>query len=125
MNKSIYIQENPKMAFKENLVELRKQNRLTQEELGYLSSIQKNLISRLERGETKDPQLSTLLKLSKALNCTLNDLVYDENTLGPDENFKKLFNKLKDASPERRQMAESFLHTLIIAETSDELKRQN
>jgi len=112
------------MDIGKNVKERREQAKLTQKELAEISEVHNDqVISRIERGQTKEPSLQTLMKLAVALNCTVDDLIYDEHTRGPDRDFQLLFEKLRKASPERRDMAMHFLKTLVIAETSDELNR--
>lgn len=49
-----------------NLREIREELELTQEELAARSGVQAGEISRIERGQ-RDPRVSTVLKLAKAL----------------------------------------------------------
>ncbi|HET7445011.1 MAG TPA: helix-turn-helix transcriptional regulator [Solirubrobacterales bacterium] len=50
----------------ENLRAVRNEKELTQEQVAERSGVQAGEISRIERGQ-RDPQVSTLLKLAKAL----------------------------------------------------------
>lgn len=50
----------------ENLRAVRTEKELTQEQVAERSGVQAGEISRIERGQ-RDPQVSTLLKLAKAL----------------------------------------------------------
>jgi transcriptional regulator with XRE-family HTH domain len=54
--------------------ELRKQKKLSQEELSYKSELMLSQIGRIERGET-NPTISTLYVLAEALEVELKDLV--------------------------------------------------
>ena len=48
---------------------------LTQEQVGELSGVPQASISRLEREESEDIQVSTVLELARALRLTVEDLV--------------------------------------------------
>ncbi len=61
---------------KTRLKEWRKRRGLSLRKLGEVSSVHFVSLAKLEAGQL-DPQLSTLLKLCKALHITLNQLVGD------------------------------------------------
>jgi transcriptional regulator with XRE-family HTH domain len=63
------------------LRELRRQHHLTLEALEKLSGVDYSSISRLENGEYL-PKLETLLKLAKALNVSVEDLIDEEELIG-------------------------------------------
>ena len=56
------------------IARLRKQNGLSQEELGFRAETHRTYISQLERG-LKSPTLGMILKLSRALNASASKLV--------------------------------------------------
>lgn len=56
------------------LREIRKNRNLSQVELAKLAGVPQSYISELESGISK-PGLETLVKLTKALDCKLDDLV--------------------------------------------------
>lgn len=62
--------------FAENLSTLRVQNEVSQQELADYLQIKRNAISRYETGE-REPDLSTLIKVSDFFNITLDELVRD------------------------------------------------
>lgn len=53
---------------------LRKQKGFTQEELSYISDVERSKISRIENG-SEDFYFSTLLKIAKALETTPKELL--------------------------------------------------
>ena len=55
-----------------NLVRIRKENGLTQEGVARRSGLATVTISKLEEGKNTDPRMSTLVKLSTALDCPLD-----------------------------------------------------
>lgn len=70
------------MTFAERVKNLRKQRNLTQEELAKLSGIGLGLISKIERGDNKDPKLSTLEKIIKGLEISADKLIPSESEKG-------------------------------------------
>ncbi|HET7445324.1 MAG TPA: helix-turn-helix transcriptional regulator [Solirubrobacterales bacterium] len=58
----------------ENLRAVRDEKELTQEQVAQRSGVQAGEISRIERGQ-RDPQVSTLLKLAKALGVKPGQLL--------------------------------------------------
>jgi transcriptional regulator with XRE-family HTH domain len=56
---------------------IRKSVKMTQEILAKKSGIRQGNISRLEKGTVQDVNVSTLLKLARALGVSLNDLAGD------------------------------------------------
>lgn len=66
----------PAQAFGVALRQRRKVARLTQEQLALEAEVERVFVSWLETGK-KQPTFQTILKLSKALNCSAADLVAD------------------------------------------------
>jgi transcriptional regulator with XRE-family HTH domain len=62
------------MSFKERLIELRKQNKLSQEVLANRLGVHQNVIGRYERGEAK-PSIELASKLAGILGVSLDYLV--------------------------------------------------
>lgn len=56
------------------LEEMRRKRKLTQVELAQRAGVGQSAISEIERGSCK-PSFDLLVRLAKALECTLNDLV--------------------------------------------------
>jgi len=61
--------------FLKNLVKLRKDKGWSQEKLAVESGISYNTIIKIERGGIKNPKIETVIKLAKALNVKIDDLV--------------------------------------------------
>lgn len=64
----------PSEKFAVNLRQRRKARDLSQEELGARSDLHTTEISRLERGK-REPRLSTMVRLARALGIPVSDLV--------------------------------------------------
>lgn len=70
------------LAFGKVLRRLRMAKNLTQEELGFESDLRRTYISSLELGQ-KEPSLGTVLKISKALDMGVSELLLQvEKELG-------------------------------------------
>ena len=65
------------MKFNEKLIMLRKQNNLSQEQLGEKLEVARQTISKWELGETT-PEMDKLIKLSEIFSITVDELVKDE-----------------------------------------------
>ena len=66
---------NLKKTIASNLRLNRAKNKISQEKLSELTGISQQFICNIET-EKVNPSVETLLKISNALNVTLNDLVY-------------------------------------------------
>jgi len=60
-----------------NLRKIRLQKGLSQEKLARLTNISLNTLTKIESGFTKRPAIQTVVKLARALNINLEDLVKD------------------------------------------------
>jgi transcriptional regulator with XRE-family HTH domain len=69
-------EKKPRQAFAENMRQARKRRGLTQERVAFACRLHRTEISLLERGE-RDPRLSTIVRLARALGCTASSLVED------------------------------------------------
>ena len=58
-----------------NLRHLRKKRGLSQEKLARLADISLNALTKIESGFAKKPTIQTVVKLAKALNVSLDELV--------------------------------------------------
>ena len=54
----------------------------SQAELARISGVPQPMISMIISGETRDPRLSTMTKLAKALRCAVEDLMDTESEKG-------------------------------------------
>ena len=62
-----------------NLVKIRKQKSWSQEKLAVESNISYNTIIKIERGGIKNPKIETVIKLAKALDVAIDELVGSNN----------------------------------------------
>jgi len=66
-------EENIKIRLGQRIKELRLERELTQLDIAYTCDFEKTSISRIEAGRT-NPTITTLLKISKALDIELKEL---------------------------------------------------
>lgn len=59
---------------------MKKRGITSQAELSRMSGVPQPMISMIITGDTKDPRLSTMSKLARALRCAVEDLQEDEET---------------------------------------------
>lgn len=57
------------------LESMRKRRNLNQRELSERSGVPQPMISEIERGIVRNPQIGTMYKLARALKCTVDDLI--------------------------------------------------
>lgn len=87
-----------KMSIAVNLQKIRKDQGLNQEQLAERSEVSLTQISKIERGET-DPRVSTIEKLAKALNCSIDQLLFNEATEGLTGLLKRAFERASKLDP--------------------------
>ena len=83
------------MKFNERLLELRKKNGWSQEELGYKLDVSRQTISKWESGQTT-PELEKLRTLSKIFDISVDELINEENIVKKENaevEKKKVSNK--------------------------------
>ena len=66
----------PSELFAENVRRARRRRGLSQERLAFACRLHRTEISLLERGE-RDPRLSTVVRIARALDCTASSLLED------------------------------------------------
>lgn len=70
-----------KKAIGKNLRRIRRARKMTQIDLGEAAGLAPNSISKWEAGDAM-PESGSLCALCNALNCTPNDLMWEENENG-------------------------------------------
>ena len=79
----------------EKIVNLRKENNITQEELANKLNVSRQSISKWESGLSL-PEISNLLLISEIFNCTIDSLLLEETTSLeiPNESFATFGERL-------------------------------
>jgi transcriptional regulator with XRE-family HTH domain len=89
----------PDFSLAERLIYLRDRKGLTQVSLAKAANVSQSTIAQIERGR-KDPSLSTLLKLSRALDCHIAILFSsDEVHVFDMARLKKKYNNVEKLNP--------------------------
>jgi len=101
------------MNFSKQLILLRKERALTQQQLADAVGIHVNQIKRYEAGTTQ-PTLEALVKLSKTLHTSLDALVFGDEERGPDESLKYQFEAVSELDNEDKRIIREVLEGLII-----------
>ena len=70
-----YKEVSPDHIFKVRIEELRKERGLSKKKLSKLSGLGRSTITELELGYRDNPTCITLIKLSKALQCSIDELI--------------------------------------------------
>jgi len=104
------------MSLKSNLRGLRNKTKLTQSQLADISDVSMTQISKIERGESKNPELSTIKKLCLALNCSADDLLFDRKISGSNEKLKHYLDKAMRLSPYDKKAIINIIHKFLIAD---------
>lgn len=65
-----------------SLEAMRKRRNLNQRELSEKSGVPQPVISEIESGKKPNPRIGTLHKLARALKCTVDDLIENDEKTG-------------------------------------------
>ena len=101
------------MAFSERLATLRKAKKLTKQALGDMAGVHVIQIHRYESG-TSQPTLEVIRRLAVALSVTSDELLFDREERGPDEDLRLQFEAIGRFDPEERKIAKALLESLIL-----------
>ena len=104
----------PLMGFPAQLVRIRKSQGLTQQGLAEAALLHINQVRRYEAG-TAQPTLEGLIKLARSLHVSLDELVFEEDERGPDdERMKRLFEACERLSEAEQQVIRELLEGMIV-----------
>lgn len=102
------------MNFPTRLATIRKSQGLTQQGLADAAELHINQVRRYETGSAQ-PTLEGLIKLSKALHVSLDELVFEEHERGPsDSKMKLLFEAVERLGEDEQQIIRELLEGMII-----------
>lgn len=101
------------MAFPQHLALLRKEKKLTQQALAGAIGMSVMQIRRYEAG-TSQPTLEVIKKLAVALGTSADELVFEKDERGPDEELKLQFEAVSRFDPEHKRIAKAVLDGLIL-----------
>ena len=101
------------MAFPQRLVELRKQQGLTQQTLADRADIHVTLLRRYEAGKTQ-PGLDTLRKIALALSVSADQLLFDPDERGPTDDLRLQFEAASRLDPDERTTLKNLIEGLLL-----------
>ena len=111
------------MEFPERLAALRKARGFTQQTLADKVGVHVLQIRRYEGGASQ-PTLEVLRKLAVALSVSADELVFNRDERGPDEDLRLQFEALSALSPEEKNVAKAVLDAMIVKnQVADVLER--
>lgn len=84
------------IAIKRNIIRLMHENEINQAELARKTKLTEASISRYING-TRFPSSKSMLKLSKALNCSVDDLIKENTDFEFERIIKKAFSSLTES----------------------------
>lgn len=101
------------MHFPTRLIQQRKAQGWTQQELASAAELHVNQIRRYEAG-TAQPTLEALIRLAKVLHVRLDDLVFEEGERGPADDLALLFEAVNEFSEEEKQTVRTVLSGMVL-----------
>lgn len=99
------------MKFNEKLMELRKKQGLSQEELGYKLNVTRQTVSKWELGQTT-PEMDKLLELSKLFNVSVDDLINDSDL--ENQTNQNTENKIEDQQIQKQESQNNKLYLILV-----------
>lgn len=116
--------EDVKKLIGERIRQLRKERRLSQEELGYKSDLHYTHIGAIERAE-KNWSIDTLVKVAGGLNVTVNDLLVLPLKQGDVKTLKKaVIAEINESSPEALKVYADMVSGIRSMEASLTIKKR-
>jgi len=106
------------MSISTNLRALRNNKDMTQGDLAKESGLKLLQISRIERNES-EPRMNTIKKLSIALGCTSDELIFDNKEREVRDELKFLFDGLMKIPNEKQKIAIEILESLIMKSNAE------
>lgn len=69
------------MSLGKRLKKIRSEKKMTAKEVSEISGIPEKTIYRIENEEVTDPKVSSLKAIMSALNCSVNEVLYDDDDI--------------------------------------------
>lgn len=101
------------MDFANQLVAARKERGLTQQTLADRVGVHVTQLRRYEAGSSA-PNLDVLVRIAKALNVSIDSLVFEEHDRDPDEDLKLQFEATRHLDPDEREMVKSLIEAVLL-----------
>ncbi|MBI4755852.1 MAG: helix-turn-helix transcriptional regulator [Betaproteobacteria bacterium] len=101
------------MDFAQRLAALRKERGLTQQALADRVAVHLTQINRYETGDSQ-PMLDVIRRLAIALSVTTDELIFDKDERGPEEDMRLQFETISQFDEEDKELARGLLEGLIL-----------
>jgi transcriptional regulator with XRE-family HTH domain len=101
------------MGFPERLAKIRKDKKLSVNELAEMIELHHSQLRRYEKGDSQ-PTLDVIRKLAIALNVPGDSLLFDEEERKPPEDFMLQFDALMELNEEEKKVARAVLDGLVM-----------
>ncbi|WP_080420972.1 helix-turn-helix domain-containing protein [Burkholderia ubonensis] len=101
------------MAFSNRLSTLRKQRGLTQQQLADRAEVHMVQINRYEAGLSR-PTLDVFKRLAISLFVSADTLLFNDSDYRPDEEFRPLFDGLRDLIDREKTVVKSVLEAILL-----------
>jgi len=108
------------MDIGDRLRKVRKQQNLTAKQLSEKSGVPVKTIYRIETGEVKDPRLSSLEPLIKALNCSADELLFDIDQFTNLEALRQIFARATQLHEINQEQLIEVVNKLLLAYSFEE-----
>lgn len=90
--------------------DLKKAKKLSNETLSTISGVPKGTLAKILGSETKDPQISTIIKIAQALGVSADYIIFGKEEAKHNEEFLSLFSAL---NAEGQKKTISYIRDLI------------
>ena len=101
------------MSLPQRLIRLRRERKLTQQEMADIVGLHVNQIRRYEIGSAQ-PSLEALKKIAIAMSTSIDLLVFDKEDRGPDDDFRLQFEAISKMPPEEKKIIKALLEGMIV-----------
>ncbi len=102
------------------LREARKRENLTAKKLSKLSGVLEKTILRIETGEVKDPKISSIMPLIKALDCSADEIIFDSKEFTSLGKVKQMAIKVGRLEEESQQLILDVVQKICLATAIEE-----
>lgn len=116
INKAAHVWGIANMSFGERLRAVRAKQNLTAKDLAARSGVPEKAIYRIETGEVKDPGISTVEKLVKALSCTADEILFDTAGFNGNERLRQLFEETSKTTKGNQELVTQLVIKLNLAD---------
>lgn len=108
------------MSFSKKFLQLRKKNKLTQQQMADTVGMHITQVKRYEAGQAQ-PSIEVLKRIATAFNITTDWLIFEEGERELPDELKLKFEAVSKMSEANRNTIQSVIDGMILKQTSDQL----